>query len=114
MIGEKRTAELLALRLEVKELKSQIRLLEAQAARNPARLSADGTWLEILGVRYAFALFHGFAFAPPGTVLEIISRELPGTVTVRTIITELDAMRVLRDVRARGAAVVTRLCKEPT
>lgn len=104
MIGEKRKAELLELRLAVKELKQRIRILEAEAARNPAQFSADGHWLEILGVRYAFVLFQQFAFAPFGTVLEIMGRQVGGSVTVRTISTEIDAMRVLKQVRAAEAA----------
>lgn len=113
MIGEKRKAELLALRLEVKELKTRIRVLEAEAARNPAQLSADGHWLEILGIRYTLALFQQFAFAPPGTVIEIIGRQLGGSVTVRTISTELDAIRVLKKVREAETARMQRFSKGP-
>ena len=114
MIGEKRKAELLELRLEVKELKAKIRALEAAAARNPAQLSADGDWLEILGIRYAIPLFRQFAFAPPGTVLEIMGRQVGGSVTVRSITTELDAMRVLKQVRAAEAARLQQFMKGPT
>jgi len=114
VIGEKRHNELLALRLEVKELRARIRVLEAAAARNPAQPSADGDDLIILGVRYSLALFQAFAFAPPGAVLQIVSREAGGSVTVRTITTEIDARRVLREVQEREAAAKSQMFKGAT